>query len=301
LADPIPAPGTFNPSGIAIPYFEPEPRDKFFEPGEYVPLTAEYFSAQIDRRPVPSLLLEGTAVTGLKDEEGVVLTAARPRITDPVLAYKANGAGYVGAFTPLDWLDSDDGRQAIEAWIKRAVPYAERDRHDLRLQDRGGAIAIQIGIMAGLDEEIEVTHLTVSLEIEEQSPLPITTFREETAPGFFTGEIRLARVPTTQPATLVIRETGPHAISRPQRIPMLIGPAAPMEQVAAAEAASYGLNESLLKAIAETGGGIYDPPVGITFFRTMPAETRITEFWPHFSLLAAFFYLLAVAAKRLEP
>jgi hypothetical protein len=240
-------------------------------------------------------------VTGLKDEEGVVLTAARPRITDPVLAYKANGAGYVGAFTPLDWLDSDDGRQAIEAWIKRAVPYAERDRHDLRLQDRGGAIAIQIGIMAGLDEEIEVTHLTVSLEIEEQSPLPITTFREETAPGFFTGEIRLARVPTTQPATLVIRETGPHAISRPQRIPMLIGPAAPMEQVAAAEAASYGLNESLLKAIAETGGGIYDPPVGITFFRTMPAETRITEFWPHFSLLAAFFYLLAVAAKRLEP
>ena len=304
IADPFIVDDSFSPAGITIPYFDPEPRDKFFEPGEYVPLTAGYFSAQIDRLPVPNLPLEGTAVTGLKDEEGVVLTAARPRFTDPVLAYKPNGAGYVGAFTsgiPLSWLDNEEGRQAIEAWIKRTVPYVERDRYDLRLQDRGSAIAIQIGITAELDVEIEVTDLTVVLEIDGEPSIPITMSRQDMATGFFLGEVRPPRTTTTQSATLVIKETGPHAIFRPQRIPMLIGPAAPIEQVATAEATSFGLNTSLLRAIAEAGGGLYNPPEGTTFFHTVPAETPVTEFWPHLSLLAAFFYLLAVATQRLEP
>lgn len=303
LADPIPVPGSFNPASITIPYFEPEPRDTFFEPGEYTPFTAEYFSAQIDRLPVPGLPLEGTAVTALKDEDNVVLTAARPLFTDPVLAYKAAGAGYVGAFTtaiPMSWLDNDEGCKAIEAWIKRTVPYSERDRYELRLQDHGGDIVIQIGIMAQLDEEIEVTDLIVTLELEGQSLLPIVMRRQETAPGLFSGKIRLSRAEETQLAMLVIQEKGPHAVSRPQRIPLIIGPAASIEQVSTAEVTSYGLNENLLKTIVEMSGGVYDLPVGSTFFRGLPAEISLTELWPHISLLAAVFYLLAVAIKRLE-
>jgi Mg-chelatase subunit ChlD len=303
LADPIPAPDNFSPAGIAIPYFDPEPRDKFFEPGEYTPLTTEYFSTQIDRLPIPDLPLDGTAVTALKNEDGVTLMAARPRFTDPVLAYKPNGAGYVGAFTtgiPPNWLESEAGRQAIEAWIKRTVPYVARDRYDLRLDDRGGDINLQIGLVAEVGNEFDITDLTVSLLIDGQSPVPVTMQREETAPGMFTGEIRLSRGETTQLATLLIRESGPHALSRPQRIPMLVAPAAPIESVATSEAYSYGLNENLLQAIAEVSGGVFAPPIGTSFFRSVPTETPVTEFWPYLSLLAAFFYLLSIASKRFE-
>lgn len=303
LADPIPAPSDFNPVGIQIPYFEPEPRDKFFEPGEYAPLTTDFFSAQIDRLPVPDLPLEGTAVTALKNEEGVVLTAVRPRFTDPVLAYKANGAGYVGAFTtgiPANWLDSEDGRQAIEAWIKRTVPYAARDRYHFRLIDRGRDMALQVTIIPSEDDDLEITDLAISLHIEGEAEIPIVMRLVDGTPGLFEGEIRLSRQETAQLATLIIKESGPHAISRPQQIPMLVAPGAVLDRVAAAEAYSYGLNEALLRAIADVGGGEYEPPVSTPFFRSLPVETPVTEFWPHLSILAALFYLAAIASKRFE-
>jgi len=57
----------------------------------------------------------------------------------------------------------------------------------------------------------------------------------------------------------------------------------------------------LLLAVAEAGGGVFDPPVGTSFFRGIPAAGRGRPLWPLFLAAAVIFYLTAVAVGRWNP
>ncbi|MCB0188987.1 MAG: VWA domain-containing protein, partial [Caldilineaceae bacterium] len=149
LADPFPVTAEFDPAGIEIPYFKPEPRDRFFEPGDYTPLPLNRLMHISDRLPVPALPLAGTAITYLR--ENADLIAVRPKLTDPVLAYRAYGAGYVGVFTtaiPDAWLSAPEGQAAVTAWIERLAAYQLRDRYTFKLVDSRADLALTIALRA---------------------------------------------------------------------------------------------------------------------------------------------------------
>ena len=65
------------------------------------------------------------------------------------------------------------------------------------------------------------------------------------------------------------------------------------------EAYSYGLNEPLLRALAEVSGGQYDPAGGISLFQDRELSLRALSLWPWLVLIAAISYFGAIAVQRL--
>jgi hypothetical protein len=138
LADPIEVPPGFDPTRIKIPAFEPRPIDQFFEPGGYPPLSMKFVLSEAAWFSVPPIRLEGSATTFLKP--GADLIAVRPKLTDPVLAYRQSAAGVVGEFTttlPPPWLAQEDGRRAIREWITAILPLVDSRRYVFRVTQEG--------------------------------------------------------------------------------------------------------------------------------------------------------------------
>ncbi len=320
LADPFPVTAEFDPAGIEIPYFKPEPRDKFFEPGDYTPLPLNRLMHISDRLPVPALPLTGNAITYLR--ENADLIAVRPKLTDPVLAYRAYGAGYVGVVTtaiPDPWLEAAEGRAAVTAWIERLAAYQVRDRYTFDLVDGGNTLDLTIALRAQADGLPDVDRLNAAVIIAEPvigaAPGVTTTVAGGTVinvalrpdpdiPATFHGTIALPRLPVAQEATLVVTEIGPDQLTRPQRIPLLIPPGGATAASTTAERYSYGRNDALLNAIAAAGGGIeFDPakPDAVPpFFQRQPPEQRGDPLWPWLVAAATVFYLTAIGVRRLD-
>lgn len=299
LADPFAANRSFNPAGVKIQYFEPEPRDKFFEPGPYTPLTMARTVALADFPPVPEIPLEGTAISYRRDN--VELIAVRPKFTDPVLVYGEAGKGYVGVFTTAlagTWLEDTEGKEAIQEWLLRIVPYAARDRYNFHLSDDGRAMHLQVALRSDGQRVPEVDVLTVQVESDDDV-YSVSMAQDVQSPATFNGVIEVPRDDEAQVGRLVIAETGPDALSRPQRIPILIPPAGAVDSAADTEAQSYGLNNSLLQQMAEASGGQYAPQGGARFFRAaLPLETEIL-LWPWAAFGGAFFYFVAILLRRM--
>lgn len=302
FADPFPVGQGFDPNNIEIPYFEQGIRDKFFEEGEYTPLTMEFFSRRVDKLPVPDLPLVGSAVSYIKDDADLMVV--RPKLTDPILAYRESGAGYVGTFTTgftPDWLSSDAGRRAISAWILRTIPYLARDRYDFQLVDYGQPLELNVGLMVDAAGQIPgLTELQATVELADGAQTPVSLRRDPNAAATFSGFIQLPRTDASQRAWLVLSETGPDALSRPQRIPLLVPPAGEVETSLPAEAYSYGLNEPLLRQLAGVGAGQYDPPAETRLFRAELARQAGAPLWPWLFIIAVMCYLGAIALRRLD-
>jgi Mg-chelatase subunit ChlD len=305
LADPFPVDHNFDPEAITIPYFDPEPRVKFFEPGEFTPLSMERLLPKSQRLPVPPLPLQGAAVSFLKDE--AILNGVRPKLTDPVLAFGESGAGFVGVFTteiPDLWLNQWDGQKAVEAWVFRVVPYLARERYDFKLEDRGDSIDISISLVAKRGKIPRITQLTADIRFQDQAPggpVGISLRPDTLSPGTFHGQVRVERDVRTRRGILWLRESGPDALARPQQVPILFPPKGKVRPAPSAEAYSYGQNRALLQAIAQAGGGVYDPARGTPFFRGIPASSRGRPLWPLFLAAAVICYLGAIAVKRWNP
>src|SRR5206468_551899 len=110
LADPIGVGLDFDPSRIKIPYFDRRSEDAFFEPGVYRPLSLKDVLFQANPVDIPELSLSGSATTYAKEDAS--LMAVRPKLTDPVLAFKDSGAGAIGEFTTSlgdEWISREDG------------------------------------------------------------------------------------------------------------------------------------------------------------------------------------------------
>jgi hypothetical protein len=98
----------------------------------------------------------------------------------------------------------------------------------------------------------------------------------------------------------VLKETGPGALLRPQRIAMLLPPRQPLSGRRVAESFSFGLNELLLRALANAGSGSYDSVERVGGDRPIVAGSRI-DLWPFAAALGCLAYLAAILARRVDP
>jgi hypothetical protein len=302
LADPFPVGPNFDPEAITIPYFDPNPRMKFFERGNFTPLSMERLLPGSQRLPVPPLPLEGAAVSYLKED--AILNGVRPRLVDPVLAYGESGTGYVGVFTteiPELWLNLEKGRQAIEAWISRVVAYMARERYDFKLEDRGDRIDLRISLVSKRGSIPRVTQLAADIRFRGEAPAAVSLRPDNLSPGTFLGQIRVERKNHTRRGVLWVKESGPDALGRAQQVPIFIPPKGEVRPAPSVEEYSYGQNRALLQAIAQAGGGVFDPPRGTSFFRGIPAASRGKPLWSLFLAATVIFYLAAIAVRRWNP
>jgi len=290
-----------DPRSIVFKALKTEPRDKFFERGVYQPaLTDGRDVRAADRLPMPELDLYGSAVSFLKED--ATLIAARPGLSDPVLAYRQAGQGYAGVFTsafPSAWRQSREGRQAIQAWINRVSPLTARDRYDIRVQDRGDYMEARIALGAESVPLPSVHHIEARLAWDDRE-MTIPLRPDPFSPAVFRGVFRPPRGESARSARLILAESGRDALSRSQRIPFLIPPQGALESDNSDEAYSYGVNVELLKRIAEITGGRATDAAG-AYFQASPASGPKTPLWPYVAIGAFLLYLLAIVIRRLLP
>lgn len=301
LADPIHVDAGFDPQRIKIPYFDQDAKNRFFEPGGYTALSMKHVLPSGFAMEMPDIPLEGSATTSPKDD--VVPVAVRPKLTDPVLAYRESGTANVGelttAFSPA-WVGRADGRAAIRQWIEAVLPSVSSRRYTFQVTEQGNDLEIDIALAPEGTRLPEVERIDASVEMPGAPALEVSVRRGEQAPATF--RARLALPPADHPtsATLVLREWGPDALARPQRIPMLLPPRQPLSGRRVAESFSFGLNEALLQAVANAGGGSFDAVERVTGDRTLVAGGRI-DLWPLAAALGCLGYLAAILARRVDP
>jgi Mg-chelatase subunit ChlD len=301
LADPIHIDSGFDPQRIKIPYFDEHAKNHFFEPGGYTPLSMKHVLPSGFAMQVPEIPLEGTATTSPKDD--VVPVAVRPKLTDPVLAYRESGTANVGELTtafPPAWIGRADGRAAIRQWIEAVLPSVSSRRYTFQLTEQGNDLEIDIALAPEGNRLPQVERIDASVEVPGAPALEVSVRRNEEAPATF--RARLTLPPSDRPidATLVLKESGPGALVRPQRIPMLVPPRQPLSGRRVAESFSSGLNEPLLRAIAQAGSGSYDAVERLTGNRVFVAGGRI-DLWPLAAALGCLGYLAAILARRVDP
>ncbi|CAM2068416.1 VWA domain-containing protein [Sulfidibacter corallicola] len=298
ISDPFPVDAGFDPGQIDMPYFDPEPRDHFFERGLFPPQRMDLFLRRGDRLPLSDLPMNGNAVTTPHADATVV--AVRPKWVDPVLAYREVGLGRVGVLTSgigSAWIRNKEGKEAIAAWITHTLHFTARDRYDFTVIDRGGPMDIEIALLARNGKAQSVDGLEVTW-LDERGSRKAVPMRAGTQPGTFRGRLNLPRDRETHPGYLNIRELGPDAEPRNQRIPFLLPAAGEVQDKPGAEAQSHGQNAALLRALAEGSGGRYEPEPDRPLFSELPPQTRRIPVWPWLLAAAAAFYAIAIGASR---
>jgi len=218
------------------------------------------------------------------------------------LIYGESGNGYVGTFLtgfPEAWVISPEGQQALQEWLLQIVPYAARDRYDIELVDNGRTLNLTITLQTEDSSILHISNLLVTVEVGDvaygvpMSPVP-------DSPATFTGIIEVPRGEKAQAATLVVEESGLDQLARPQNIPLLLPAQGQIDAALTTEAASYGLNEALLRALVDITGGQYNPPDGAAFFRQSLPVNPIRELWPWLLFTGASFYFLTILFQRLN-
>jgi hypothetical protein len=301
LADPIHVDAGFDPSRIKIPYFDPDAKNHFFESGTYVALSMKHVLPSGFAMAIPAIPLSGSATTSPKDD--VVPVAVRPKLTDPVLAYREVGTANVGELTtslPEGWLAREDGRAAIRQWIESVLPAVSSRRYTFQMMQQGNELELEIALAPERDRLPQVEQIEASLDVPGSSPLDVAMRRDESAPATFRGRVSIPQSDRPVTATLVLKESGPGALVRPQRIAMLMPTRQELSGRRAAESLSFGLNDALLREIANQGSGSYDALERIASDRTSVAGRRI-DLWPVVAALGCACYLTAVLYRRVDP
>jgi Mg-chelatase subunit ChlD len=309
LADPIHVSEGFDPQRIKIPYFDRDAKNHFFEPGGYTGLSMKHVLPNGFAMAMPEIPLDGTATTSPKDD--VVPVAVRPKLTDPVLAYRESGTANVGELTtaiPAAWLGRADGRAAIRQWIEAVLPSASARRYTFQLTEHGSDLEIDIALAPEGDRLPQIERIDATVEIAGGAAVDLAVRRDEESPATFRARLplppALSRVEgaSDRPieATLVLKEWGPGALVRPQRIPMLVPPRQALSGRRVAESFSVGTNDALLRALAQTGSGTYDAVERMHPDRTIAAGARI-DLWPFAAAFGCLSYLGAILARRVDP
>jgi hypothetical protein len=232
-----------------------------------------------------------------------VPVAVRPKLTDPVLAYRESATANVGELTtalPSTWIGRADGRAAIRQWIEAVLPSVSSRRYTFQLAEQGNDLAIDIALAPEGTRLPDVERIDASVEIPGAPPLEVSVRRDDEAPATFRARLTLPASERAIDATLVLKESGPGALVRPQRIAMLVPPRQPLSGRRVAESFSSGVNEALLRAMARAGSGSYDAVERMTADRAVVAGRRI-ELWPLAAALGCLGYLAAILARRVDP
>ena len=301
LADPIHVDAGFDPSRIKIPYFDPDAKNHFFEPGSYTALSMKHVLPSGFAMDMPAIPLAGSATTSPKDD--VVPMAVRPKLTDPVLAYREAGTANVGELTttlPAAWLAREDGRAAIRQWIEAVLPAVNNRRYTFQIAQHGAELELEIALAPDGANLPRVDRLEASLDLPGSPGVEIAMRRDDSAPATFRGRMALPALDRSAAATLVLKESGTDALARPQRIAMLVPPRQELAARRGPESFSFGLNEAVLRDIAAEGSGSYDALERIAGDRPAVAG-RTIDLWPIAAALGCGFYLAAILARRIDP
>jgi len=287
----------FNPAAINFEFLEEQDQKKFFEFGDYVPSSLAIVGEEA--LYIPPLNMMGSAVSYVREDAELI--AVRPRLIDPLLAYRAEGAGlvgYIGTRIPDTWAGSIEGRKATEEWILRTIGYYDRDRYVFEIEDNGRALIMTIEVRNQNGSLPDVQSLAVDIETADGQ---FTARVQEIGRATFEAELDITRGDEAQIATLIIEEGGNFdtVLPRQQRIPILIPAQANLiDSVSSAEDQSIGTNEPLLRDIAEVTGGTYNPSSDYAFFESDAQARIVHEYWRIFLTLGAGMFLLAIFIRR---
>src|SRR6188508_3884154 len=175
LADPIHVGAGFDPQRIKIPYFDQDAKNHFFEPGGYTALSMKHVLPSGFAMEMPEIPLEGTATTSPKDD--VVPVAVRPKLTDPVLAYRESGTANVGelatAFSAA-WIGRADGRAAIRQWIEAVLPSVSSRRYTFQVTEQDNDLEIAIALALEGNRLPQVDRIEASVEMPGAPALEVS-------------------------------------------------------------------------------------------------------------------------------
>jgi hypothetical protein len=301
LADPIHVPPDFDPRAIRIPFFDPRSKDQFFEIGTYTALSMKHVLPRAGALEVPGAPLDGSATTYLKPDSELV--AVRAKLTDPVLAYRESGAGYVGELTttlPDAWFARDDDRRPIRQWISAILPLTDERRYVFSVTQAGSELDLEVALSPRAGRLPDVEHLDARVELRDGPPLTMSFRRDEAIPATFHGRLAIPTSGSPSRATLVLQESGADALQRPQRVPILLPAMDEVEGARRPESYSAGMNSALLRRIAAVGGGGYDALDGMGSGERA-TTTPPTPLWPLLAALAAGCHVLAIFLRRIDP
>jgi Mg-chelatase subunit ChlD len=301
LAEPFPVDPSFNPASVKISYLDPEKRKNHFEVGRYRPLDGiDALQGGWTMLPDPARYLHGNAVTHARED--AELAAIRPRFTDPILAFRDGRAGTMAVFTteiPDAYIEQ--GEETVTRWLERLLSYSARDRYGIAIQDRGANLELRVSLLAQRGVAPRVHRLSALLEVVDGGSSSVTLRPDPELTGVFIGVIPWPEVRPGAAAALVLRESGPDALERPQRIPFTL-PAVVAEsgfQQRSGEAWSHGLNQELLHRIADAGGGRYDPgPDDLLLHGGGPGAPAV-ELRSVLLVSAALLFLAQITVRRL--
>jgi hypothetical protein len=299
LADPIPVGPDFDPANIKIPFFEKR-EDHFYEFGAFKPLSMRTVLPRAGAMDVPEIPLDGSATTHQKDSADLV--AVRPKLVDPVLAFQETGLGNMGEFTGSlteNWVDREEGRRAIQQWLAEVLPISDRRRYLFQLSQRGQELAVEVALTPRAGQWPRVDHLDGSVEAPGAGSVDLALRPDAAVPAVFRGRLELRQSDKPIEGWLVLRESGPDALSRPQRVGIVLPPRGDVAGPLSLEAMSYGLNEELLRQLAQTGGGDYDALGSAERLVQTGESTQLRPIWQFFVVAGFASYLGAVLWHRL--
>lgn len=250
------------PRRLVLKFFEPEPRHETYRDGRFHPQ-----HVLGDPSLTPRLAVEGVAISYPRPEAELV--SVHPEWpADPVVAFRNAETGVVGVFMselPDAWGRHPAGRKAIDAYLNRLISWNDTERFDLRFQQIGESIEVTVTVVGDGDRAVNVERLTASVTFSDGTTQPLRLDNTDGTPGVFQGRFPLPargnKGAMATRANLYITEGGEGAVARAQRIPMTL-PTAGNAVFAAdiAEAWTHGINETMLRALADMTGGRF--PVG---------------------------------------
>jgi hypothetical protein len=181
-------------------------------------------------------------------------------------------------------------------------------RYTFQVTEQDNDLEIDVALAPEGNRLPQVDRIEASVEMPGAPPLEVSVRRDEQAPATFRARLTLPPAlsavegPSDRAidATLVLKESGPGALARPQRIPMLVPPRRPLSGRRVAESFSVGVNEPLLRAMATAGSGSYDTVERMSGHRPIVTGGRV-DLWPLAAALGCVAYLAAILARRVDP
>lgn len=243
----------------------------------------------LDLREVPPLL--GYVQTAAKPNSRLVLAAANG---DPLLVWWPCGRGVSVAFTshvqdrwaPL-WLNWPGLGPFWAQLVRHAMRKDESEGFVVHLERRGDRAEV---ILDAVDDDDQyINGADAVLEIVDPDCKDCKVPMPQVAPGRYAAEFD-----TPMPGPYRLEATLSHGdgASYVGRHGLVVG--------YADEFRVGPTNKGLLRSIAETTGGRYNPQPAEVFAPPEDTARRTTPCWPYFLIAAALVFLVDVALKRID-
>lgn len=284
--------------GIAFKPVESEKRERFFEREAFLP--GLRLTDDVDRARcwLPSVSLQGHAVSTLSSRQGTRMIGLHPKHSDPILVFGDARRGRVGVFAagiPTSWHTSDSAKKAVSAWLEEVSAFRAKDRYWMDASLNRERLEMRLVAFHDDGTAARLDRATVNVRVEGRDKGSVTLEPDDR--GVLAGSLAFQTPLPPGVVHLAIEERGPRGetLTRPQRIPVLL-PADDSESVTVSdEDWTQGVNRPLLSEIAGTGNGrMLDGDEPWPELLSAPARQSVTRFWQPLSTAATLALVVAV-------